>query len=323
MWNLEKIYTYIENKIEENLNLEYKSSGSLGTQNDKTTEISKDVSSFANSDGGLIIYGIAEDRIKKHLPSHIDSISRTPFSKEWLEQVIHSKIRPRIEGIKIYPIEYDSDTLIYVIEIPKSDTAHQAEDKRYYKRFNFKSEPMYDYEVRDILNRPKHPLIDLQFKIITKTYQISTKTTNLSKPNNQPVEHKYRTEYNLEIFFKNNGKVLANYINCHIYLLERCIYPNNYNENTKMVKRLFADNTARDIVDVEYIPSLEGSIKKNKYGPSRYMPLLPTLSIKTDTIELNEDSLIGDDKIGWTIHVDNAEPRQGSMFIRDIQKKRG
>jgi len=25
---------------------------------------------------------------------------------------------------------------------------------------------MYDYEVRDILNRPKHPLIDLEFKVV-------------------------------------------------------------------------------------------------------------------------------------------------------------
>jgi hypothetical protein len=322
MWNLERINTYIENKIEENLNLEYKSSGALGTQNDKTSEISKDVSSFANSDGGYIIYGIAEDKIQKHLPSHIDPVSRTAFSKEWLEQIIHSKIRPRIEGIKVYPVEYDSDTLIYVIEIPKSDTAHQAEDKRYYKRFNFKSEAMYDYEVRDILNRPKHPKIDLEFKIVMKRNQIPTKNANFNESFYRPVEPEFKNTYKLEIFFRNNGKVLANYINCHLYLLERCIYPNNYNQNTKEIKRLFADNTTRDIVDTEYIPSIDGNRKINKYGPSRYEPLLPTLSLKTDTIELNEDSFIGDDKIGWTIHVDNAEPRKGSMFIRDIQIKK-
>jgi len=49
--DLKKVKSFIENKIEENLNLDYKASGSLQRNDKKTNEISKDVSAFANSDG--------------------------------------------------------------------------------------------------------------------------------------------------------------------------------------------------------------------------------------------------------------------------------
>ena len=58
---IEDINNFISNKIEENLNLDYKASDALQRNDKKTNEISKDVSAFANSDVGLIIYGIKED----------------------------------------------------------------------------------------------------------------------------------------------------------------------------------------------------------------------------------------------------------------------
>jgi len=81
--DLKKVKSFIENKIEENLNLDYKASGSLQRNDKKTNEISKDVSAFANSDGGIIIYGIKEDQINRHLPESIDPINRNEISKEW------------------------------------------------------------------------------------------------------------------------------------------------------------------------------------------------------------------------------------------------
>ena len=35
----------------------------------------------------------------------------------------------------------------------------QANDKRYYQRRNYKAEPMEDYQVRDVMNRFKHPIV--------------------------------------------------------------------------------------------------------------------------------------------------------------------
>ena len=155
-FNLEYLNSLIENKVEENLNLDYKAAASLDKQNNKTTEISKDVSALANSDGGILIYGIKENNVNKHLPERIDPINRKDFTKEWLEQIIQDKIRPRISEFKINPIEINNEQVVYIVEVEKSNTAHQAFDKKYYKRFNFQSTAMYDYEIRDILNRNKN-----------------------------------------------------------------------------------------------------------------------------------------------------------------------
>ena len=122
-YNIEYLNSLIENKIEENLNLDYKASGSLDRQNNKTTEISKDVSALANSDGGILIYGIKEDKVNKHLPDKIDPINRKDFTKEWLEQIIQDKIRPRISEFKIYPIDINDEQVVYIVEVKKSNTA--------------------------------------------------------------------------------------------------------------------------------------------------------------------------------------------------------
>ena len=60
MWNLDRIQQLIRDSVEESLSIEYKSAGALGKSDTKKTEITKDVSAFANSTGGVLIYGIAE-----------------------------------------------------------------------------------------------------------------------------------------------------------------------------------------------------------------------------------------------------------------------
>jgi hypothetical protein len=165
-WNQAELQRHIDDGVEENLNLDYKAGDALGTSDGKKKEITKDVSAMANSAGGIIIYGIKEfdEEDKKHLPEKFTPIDRTQFSKEWLEQVINT-IQPRITGIIIHPVDLNTDPkhVAYVVEVPQSTDAHQARDKRYYKRFNFLSEPMEDYEIRDVMNRLTLPDVNVEF----------------------------------------------------------------------------------------------------------------------------------------------------------------
>jgi hypothetical protein len=161
-WTKHRLELLIADKVEENLSLEYKSSGALDKAEGKRTEMTKDVSAFANSAGGVLIYGIAEspDKARRHLPDRLDPIQRASFSKEWLEQVTQN-IQPRIQGLVIHPVVVDEpkNQVCYVLEIPQSHTAHQARDHVYYKRQNFNVLPMEDYEIRDVMNRRTHPRI--------------------------------------------------------------------------------------------------------------------------------------------------------------------
>jgi hypothetical protein len=161
-WTKQRLDQMIADGVEETLSLDYKRADSLAKTDGKKAEVTKDVSSFANSSGGLLIYGIAEfaDEPRKHLPERLDPIQRSEISKEWLDQVIQT-IQPRIEGVVIHPVTISEpdNTACYVVEVPQSHTAHMARDHRYHKRHNFTTAQMEDYEVRDVMSRRTHPKI--------------------------------------------------------------------------------------------------------------------------------------------------------------------
>ncbi len=101
----EDLELLVQQQVQESLHLDYKRSEALSKAGQK--EIPKDVSAFANSDGGVIIYGIEESG---HLPVRIDGgIPNSAFTREWIEQTILSNISPRIEGIQIQQISLDMD----------------------------------------------------------------------------------------------------------------------------------------------------------------------------------------------------------------------
>ena len=163
-WTLPKLNELIALKAEESTELEYKAAGALGKDDAKKKEISKDVSGMANANGGVIIYGIQEDPADKRKPLRVDPINPSDYSKEWLENVIHSNIRPRIPNLIIHSIDVPGG-VVYIIELQQSNRAHQASNFIYYKRKNFKTDPMEDYEIKDIMNRQIHPELKLWLQI--------------------------------------------------------------------------------------------------------------------------------------------------------------
>lgn len=230
-YTIDFINSLIENEVEENIHLDYKASGALGKKDEKKFEIVKDVSAFANSDGGILIYGLTEEN---HKPKDIDFVDGNVFTKEWMENIIH-QIQPHIDGITIHPIRENGNIghSIYVVKVPRSDKApHMARDHRYYKRFNFKSEPMEDYEVKDILHRKYSPALQIVNgtlqdenvregdkvvtfafkawirnigKVISKDYKFSASFFNLPKGtsgNYQPSEGKVLSMYVCEYCWK-------------------------------------------------------------------------------------------------------------------------
>jgi len=149
----EDLELFVQQQVQESLHLDYKRSEALSKAAQK--EIPKDVSAFANSDGGMIIYGIEESG---HLPVRIDGGTlNSTVNREWIEQTILNNISPRIEGIQIQQILLDTSNSAYCISIPKSDRAPHQErvTKRYYKRYNFSSVPMEDYEISDVRARSR------------------------------------------------------------------------------------------------------------------------------------------------------------------------
>jgi hypothetical protein len=144
------IQTMIRDKVQENIHLDYKDSRAI--RNDARDDIAKDVSAFANSDGGVLIYGVKE---KDHLPVEVDSgVDDAQISREWIESAVMTGITPRLDDVRITALPVSPGRSAYIIEAAKTFRGpHQASDKRYYRRHNFKSVPKEDYEIADVRNR--------------------------------------------------------------------------------------------------------------------------------------------------------------------------
>jgi Putative DNA-binding domain len=325
-WNIQKLQSYIDNQVEENLNLDYKAADALQKQPDsKKKDISINVSAMANAAGGVIIYGVKEfdDKAKRHLPEKITPINRVDISKEWLEQVINTNIQPKIEGLIITPVTIDETkgTVAYVIEIPQSTTAHQANDKKYYKRYNFESVAMEDYEIRDIMSRLKHPNVTLEFiieKVQAEEQDPITGGPKVQLFPHQKVEPKKWIEYTLKIAIRNTGKVYANYINYYLELPKEILDKEEHlkdSENRSDYKMFYRENTIRDITGIK-AQLLRNTIYE--YGPSRYDPVLPGTRSRYQELRLIDDLQDWDKKLYWTIYADNAEVRTGSHNLSEI-----
>lgn len=163
-WAEDDILSLIRNKVREHLHLDYKACDALQKNDRKRKDISKDVSAFANSAGGTLVYGVIEN--EAHEPEGIDAgYDPAEISGEWIEHIINSTIDRRIEGVRINTIELPATRpgrVLYVVHVPESARApHMAIDDRYYKRFNFESVPMKEYEVRNLMRREQYPSRDV------------------------------------------------------------------------------------------------------------------------------------------------------------------
>jgi hypothetical protein len=156
----------IENQVPENLTLEFKGSRALAKEDGPRKELTKDISALANSAGGVIIYGIIEDR-QTHVAKELDAgVDLNDIPPEWIDQVANGGIHPRVEGLRVRMIDTEEPTQgnrkYFVVTVPESHTAHMAQDHRYHKRWGREVRAMEDYEVRDVMARSTVPRLKVE-----------------------------------------------------------------------------------------------------------------------------------------------------------------
>lgn len=157
--NLKYVQSLIDNKVEEGTTLEFKSAGSFTPSPDKTIEqikkeIGKDVSALANSAGGLLIYGLKED--KHHQAKEITWIDSKKHKKDWLQSVIESNTSKSVTSLVIHQIQNPecSTEQIYIVEIlPSPQAPHMTKDGQYYRRNSQGNVRMEQYEVEAMYHR--------------------------------------------------------------------------------------------------------------------------------------------------------------------------
>lgn len=126
------------------------------------------------------------------------------FTKEWLEQIINSTINRTIQNIRIFPIRYNSEikNTVYIVQIPSSiDAPHLCKDKRFYKRYNFESVMMEEYEIRQLYGR----------KLKSK---LALGNIGIARVKNDDKEN---YNYNIEVSVINEGEILEKDFKVNVY----------------------------------------------------------------------------------------------------------
>jgi hypothetical protein len=300
-WNEQDLLLLIENAVQESIGLDYKACDALQSTDRKKTEISKDVSAFANSAGGTIVYGINE---KGHIPTSLDNgFNPNEITKEWLEQVINSSIHRKINNILIKPIELEKTNpgrFVYVVNIPQSSRApHQAKDKRFYKRYNFQSVPMEEYEIRDISHRSDGPELSLAFKI--------DKITTVTMPNGNNGDTKEISRVHLNPLIENNSIIPAEYIAIHLYIDNSIIRVVSSGEFTKINEAGFLHNGETKLC-TQYNMNHSVQSKIPIFKGSRFLLLSSPI-----LIDIKND---GDYFISYSLLAPYMEEKSGSVLIQ-------
>ncbi|AEI67980.1 helix-turn-helix domain-containing protein [Corallococcus macrosporus] len=168
-WTEEDLLDLVKNQVQESLTLDYKASKALERTEKVKDEITKDVSALANSAGGTLVYGIPENKQTRLADKLDEGVDPAVITREWLDQVINSNIQRRIDGVRINQIPLMTASpgrVAYVIHVPQSIRApHQARDRLFYKRFEYHSKPMEEYEIRDVARRQEEPDLRVRFQL--------------------------------------------------------------------------------------------------------------------------------------------------------------
>lgn len=299
VWSQAKIQNFIDSGIEESLTLEYKSGEALGRSAHQKKEITKDVSAMANSAGGSLIYGIREfgEIEKRHLPEKVLPVNRTEFPREWIEQIINS-ITPRIDGIVIHSVKLDSgeSDVIYVVEIPPSNTAHQANDHRYYKRYNFQSVPMEDYEVRDVMFREQTPDVEVRFLIEVRSRAVTD-------------ESAISNDRNLIVEARNVGSSFAQYVACLLDVPVEILRETKSKINLKDGGRYYRHrlfNLNQEFGDENF---------KANFPLLRNMSMSWRIPLQEDLAKIES----GNPELKWKVFADNALPKEGKISVSEVE----
>ena len=133
----------VEDEVREDVEIDYKARLETDSQ-----EFAKDVSSFANTKGGYLVYGMTEDR---ELPTGLVALDGFDPStvigrfNSWAQE----HIRPRLT-LRFQPVTVEGGGSVLVVEVPRSWVGpHQVrQDQRFYHRTQHGKAPMDVDQIR-------------------------------------------------------------------------------------------------------------------------------------------------------------------------------
>jgi Putative DNA-binding domain len=175
---LESVGNYVTSRQEENLTLDFKliNRADLNHSDDKKN-LAKALSGFANSSGGLIVWGVDARKDEDGTDCAIDAREIQPISQllARLNELTSRAVDPPVDGVGHKAIVSGEDKGFAVTFVPESESGpHMAKlgEDRYYKRSGDTFYRMEHFDLEDMFGRRKKPKLTLEAKFIPNRAEI-------------------------------------------------------------------------------------------------------------------------------------------------------
>lgn len=162
------VHQFITNRQEENLHLEFKelSDSQLSSRDDRKN-LAKALSGFANSAGGLVIWGIEARKNNGGVDCAVEvkPIHRIARLISRLNELTGDAVSPIVDGVQHRALATDNDKGFAVSLIPESASGpHMAKlgEDRYFKRSGDSFYRMEHYDIADMFGRRPQPELKLE-----------------------------------------------------------------------------------------------------------------------------------------------------------------
>jgi hypothetical protein len=147
--NIDDINFLIENAVPEGTSIDYKEQLHLDSR-EQRKEFAADVTSFANTNGGYLVFGVSENEgvineINGEVFSNIDHL------KQKIENLLRDMVEPRMNGLQMKAIEINAEKSIFIIRIQRSFSGpHIVRGREFYGR---NTSGKYQLEYNEIKRR--------------------------------------------------------------------------------------------------------------------------------------------------------------------------
>lgn len=169
--SLADIEEFVKSSQEETLHLEFKTvtKPDLSLRDDKRN-LAIALSAFANSDGGLIVWGVDARKNSDGIDCAVglSEITGVVSFVARLNELTGEAALPRIDGVRHRPISRINGNGFAVTLIPESDSGpHMAKlgEDRYFKRSGTSSYRMEHFDVADMFGRRRRPKLAITARV--------------------------------------------------------------------------------------------------------------------------------------------------------------
>ncbi len=260
--------------------------------------LSKQVSAFVNGAGGRLFLGLDDDGL---IDGGVPVDLKGGGTRAWLEDVIPGCVDPVLKSFNVFEVLHGGEgsaihegCAVYVLDLPASEDApHQAMDRRYYLRIAGKSRPMGHVHIQDVLQRTRHPHVD-----VTRIGPYGGAEFDEDDPRGP------KALICFQAFLSNRGRTLARHVGAELILPRPLV-------NSEVRRRILEEQETR-------LTQRPGELDFFRYHP---YPLFPGQEIffKRFWIALharNLGLLRSGAALRWRVYADDAPALEGHQAFR-------